>query len=386
MSEEAQLRRQAARIHKRVLTIDTHVDTPLNITRNQADMGVRGDARALNGSQVDFIRMAEGGLDAAFFAVFLAQGERSPNANNQAYAKAMGIIDDIYKAIGKHPELAEMATAPADAQRLADEGKRAVYLGLENGYPLGSDLSLVRSFYDLGVRYITLCHTKNNDICDSSTDTTEHCGLSKFGREVVREMNCLGMMVDVSHISDEAVRDVLEMTTAPVIASHSCADAVNEHDRNLNDELLKAIAANGGVVQMCFLSEYVREVEQTVERDSAYKAYKEKWGEYDERSDEEKRLSRIDYHKMGQEFPQRLATVADVVDHIDHMVEVMGIDHVGIGTDFDGGGGLADCYDASELGNVTFELLKRGYSDEDIAKIWGGNLLRVFEEVASQVQ
>jgi len=368
-------------LHQRILTIDTHSDTPLLLMRFNDDMGIRGDARKINGGQVDFIRMAEGGLDASFFAVFLAQGDRSPEGNDQAYRKAKKIVAAIYRSVEQYPELAEIATTAADAEKLAAAGKRAIYIGLENGYPIGMDISKVSTFYDLGTRYITLCHTNNNDICDSSTDSTEHDGLSDFGRQVVREMNRLGMMVDVSHISDQAFYDVLETTSVPVIASHSCARTIRDNPRNMDDDMLRALAANGGVVQMCILSHYVKAVVQTAERDSAYKVYKEKWGEYADRTDEQKRLARIDYHQMEQEIPERLATVSDAVDHIDHMVKVAGIDHVGIGTDFDGGGGLEDCYDVSELGNITLELVRRGYSEEDITKIWGANLLRVFRAV-----
>ncbi len=368
-------------LHQRILTIDTHSDTPLLLMRFNDDMGIRGDARKINGGQVDFIRMAEGGLDASFFAVFLAQGDRSPEGNDQAYRKAKKIVAAIYRSVEQYPELAEIATTAADAEKSAAAGKRAIYIGLENGYPIGVDISKVSTFYDLGARYITLCHTNNNDICDSSTDTTEHDGLSDFGRQVVQEMNRFGMMVDVSHISDQAFYDVLETTNVPVIASHSCARTIRDHARNMDDDMLRALAANGGVVQMCILSHYVKAVVQTAERDSAYRVYKEKWGEYADRTDEQKRLARIDYHQMEQKIPERLATVSDAVDHIDHMVKVAGIDHVGIGTDFDGGGGLEDCYDVSELGNITLELVRRGYSEEDITKIWGANLLRVFRAV-----
>jgi len=381
MDKETRLRRKAKRIHQRVLTIDTHTDTPIQLVRYNDDLGIRGDARALKGGQLDFIRMQEGGLDATFFAVFMAQGERTPQGNNRAYSKALAIFDAIYKAVGRHSQLAEIALRSDDAVRLEKAGKRAIYIGIENGYPIGTTLSNVKSFYDLGARYITLCHTKNNDICDSSTDTTEHNGLSDFGRQVVREMNRLGLMVDVSHISDKAFYDVLELTSVPVIASHSCARAKRDHPRNLDDDMLRALTKNGGVAQMCILSYYVKEVEQLAARDSAYQAFKKKWGEYDERTEEQKALARIDYHKLAQEFPEKLATVSDAVDHIDHMVKVAGIDHVGIGTDFDGGGGLKDCYDVSELGNITLELVRRGYSEEEIAKIWGSNLMRVFRAV-----
>ncbi|MFH1852119.1 MAG: dipeptidase [Candidatus Neomarinimicrobiota bacterium] len=377
---EAGIKRRAARIHEKVWTVDTHTDTPLQIYRHNVDLGQRGDIK-IDGGQVDFIRMREGGLDAAFFAAFIAQGDRTPAGNSRARARAMDIIQSIYQAVGQHPELAAMAYSTSVIDQLEWEGKRAIYIGIENGYAVGSDLTNIQSFYELGARYLTLCHTKNNDICDSSTDTTEHGGLSDFGREVVREMNRLGMIVDVSHASDQAFYDILEISSAPVIASHSCARAVRDNPRNLDDDMLRALAKNGGVVQMCILSYYVKDIVQTPERDSVNVVLKQKWGSYDDRSDEQKRLARIDFDQLDKDYPEILATVSDAVDHIDHIVKIVGIDHVGIGTDFDGGGGLADCNDASQLGNITLELLRRGYSQEDIGKIWGGNFRRVFAAV-----
>ncbi len=214
---------------------------------------------------------------------------------------------------------------------------------MENGYPVGTDLSLIKTYYDLGARYITLCHWANNDICDAATDPAgpEHNGLSTFGRQVVAEINRLGMMIDISHASDKTVRDVLEESTAPIIASHSSARAVYDHPRNLSDELLRMIGEKGGVVQA------------TIEYVKAHASY---------------------------DRPE-LPTVAEFVDHIDHIVNIAGIDHVGIGTDFDGGGELSDCYDVSEMGNITRELVKRGYTAKQIQNIWGGNLMRVFKNV-----
>ncbi len=372
-------------LHEMIWTIDTHVDTPLDLVRHDLDLGVRGDINA-GDNQLDFIRMKEGGLDAVFFAAFTAQGPRDAIGTARAFGKAEAAIDATLQAVNKHPDLAQMAYSSADLKRLEKSGQRAIMIGMENGYPIGTDLSKVQYFYDRGVRYITLCHTANNDICDSSTDTTEHGGLSAFGRKVVHEMNRLGMIADVSHISDEAFYDVLEETSTPVIASHSCARAVRDNPRNLSDAMLKALAANGGVIQMCLLSYYVKDVQQSAERDSVNALLKEKWGSYDDRSEEQKKLARIDFARMDKDYPEKLATVADAVDHIDHIVQVVGIDHVGIGSDFDGGGGLADCWEASDLPNITAELLKRGYSKTDIAKIWGGNFRRVLKAVEEKTK
>jgi membrane dipeptidase len=256
-----------------------------------------------------------------------------------------------------------------------------VFIGIENGYPIGQDLSNIARFYAKGARYITLCHTKNNHICDSSTDTTEFNGLSDFGVEVVREMNRLGMMVDVSHISDSSFYDVLALSTVPVIASHSCARAMCDNPRNLNDDMLRKLAGNGGVIQLCILSDYVKTPDPNPARDSVFTAIREKYRNFTDLSEEEEKEARKDWHRADSLYPRVLASVSDAVDHIDHIVEVAGIDHVGIGTDFDGGGGLSDCTDVSQLGNITIELVKRGYTEEAIRKIWGGNIMRVMEQV-----
>ena len=341
---ENYLEEKALTIHDSVLTVDTHVDTPtiFTLVDQDFDLSVRHDPHQTD-TKVDFPRMQDGGIDAIFFAAFVWQRERTPEGNATAIKEAQAMLDGIHNNLELYPDLAELALTPDDAYRLEKDGKRAVFICIENGYAIGNDLSLIEEYYDQGVRYMGLCHFSNNDICDSSTDPEgpEHDGLSDFGRDVVAEMNRLGMMVDVSHISDEAFYDVLEISTAPVIASHSGTRAIYDYPRHMNDDMLKKLAENGGVIQVLFM--YV------IEPDS--------------------------------EDPDKLATVADVVDHIDHIVEVAGIDHVGIGSDFDGGGEVEGCFDVSEMPNITIELVKRGYSEDQIRKIWGGNIMRVFKEV-----
>jgi membrane dipeptidase len=373
------LEKKAAAIHQSVLTIDSHNDTPLRMMQKGFDMSVRHDARK-EYTKIDFPRMQEGGLDAAFFAVFVSQGPRTSEGNEKVRQRAVMLFDTLDAVVERNQEMAGLAVTPEDAVRLKKSGKRAVFIGIENGYAIGRDLSLISTFYLRGSRYITLCHTKNNDICDSSTDSTENNGLSQFGHEVVQEMNHVGMMIDVSHISDKALADVLAFTKAPVIASHSCAKALCNNPRNLNDTLLKAIAKNGGVVQMCILSDYVKTPASNPSRDSARTAVRKKFRDFDGLSDEEMKTARKEWNAVNEQFPQKLATVSDVVDHIDHMVQVAGINHVGIGTDFDGGGGVEGCFDASEMGNITLELVRRGYSKSEIRKIWGGNLMRVMQK------
>jgi membrane dipeptidase len=324
--------------------------------------------------------MKEGGLDGAFFGVFVSQGSRNPEAFEKIQKKAILLFDTIDAVVLRNHDLAELAVSPADAIRLKKSTKRAVFIGVENGYTIGKDLSMISTFYLRGARYITLCHTKNNDICDSSNDTIEHNGLSTFGYEVVSEMNHVGMMIDVSHMSDKALKDVLSVSKAPVIASHSCARALCDNPRNLTDDLLRAIAKNGGVVQMCILSDYVKTPDANPSRDSAMQALRKNFNNFRGLNEQQERAAHDAWNAMNDKFPQKMATVSDVVDHIDHIVKVAGINHVGIGTDFDGGGGVDGCFDVSEMGNITLELVRRSYSKSEIRKIWGGNLMRVMNK------
>ncbi len=373
------LEQQAREIHERILTIDTHTDTPLMLGNNGLDLGKHNNPRE-RGGKLDFPRMEEGGLDAAFFAVFLSQGETSPDAFAVAKDRAFKTFSLIEESLQQNRHLASMATHPDDAYRLKKEGKKAVYIGLENAYPIGEDFRLLERFYDMGTRYITLCHTRNNHFSDSSTDPDGpwHGGLSDMGFELVRRMNDQGMIVDVSHISDEAFWDVIRTSKAPVIASHSNARAVHDDPRNLDDEMITALAENGGVIQLCFL--YVKQMPPNPPRDSARASLREKYNNFQNLTDEQMEMARNEWYAIDREYPSQLPTVADFVDHLDHVVKLVGIDFVGIGTDFDGGGQLEDCYDVSEMHNITVEMLRRGYTEEEIEKVWSGNFMRVFRE------
>jgi membrane dipeptidase len=381
--KEDKLQRKAARIHARALTIDSHNDTPMwftdsayNFTEDHRNKRPR--------NRVDIPGMEAGGLDAAFFAVFVGQGERNEVGNEKALKQALGTFEAIDRNAELHASKVSKASSVSDAKHLSKQGKRAIFIGVENGYPIGNDLQNIKRFYDHGARYITLCHTKNNDICDSSTDTTEHKGVSEFGRAVIAEMNRLGMMIDVSHVSDKSFYDAIQMSKTPVIASHSCARALCDNPRNLSDDMLRALAGNGGVIQMCILSSYVKTPLPDPQRDSAQAALRIKYRGFKDLSEEEMNQARHEWYAIDDHYPQVLATVSDVVDHIDHIVKVAGIRHVGIGTDFDGGGAVAGCEDVSEMGNITLELLRRGYSSREIRLIWGKNLLRVMKNVEKQ--
>ncbi|MBN1347787.1 dipeptidase [candidate division KSB1 bacterium] len=379
---------RAEQIHREALTIDTHCDTPLRMMDDAWKIGERHEPDKIGSGKIDLPRMREGGLDAIFFAVFVGQGERTPDGYARAQLRADKLLDKIHQMYIEYPELAEFAATPDDAYRIEKTGKRAIYIGMENGYPIGMDLSKIRSYYERGIRYITLCHTKNNDICDSSTDPEgpQHHGLSPFGEQVIGEMNRLGVIVDVSHISDEAFFDVLKTSKTPVIASHSCARALCDNPRNLSDDMLKALAVRGGVMQMCILSDYVKTIPldsaTEAKRKIAFDSLSALFGDWDKIEDETiRRQYRHAWHAVYRKYPSEKATVSDVVDHIDHVVNLVGIDHIGIGTDFDGGGGVNGCNEVSEMGNITRELVSRGYSESEIRKIWGENFMRIFRKV-----
>jgi membrane dipeptidase len=370
----------AKEIHEKVLTVDTHTDSPWYLLRGGFDFSERHDY-SKDHSRLDFPRMKEGGLDAVFMAAFVGKGARDHAGNEKAKQIVTTTIDFIHSHLASRTSLASIALSPEDTYRLEKKGKRSVFIGIENGYAIGNDLGNIQEFYNKGARYITLCHTKINDICDSSTDTTEYNGLSDFGKEVVTEMNRIGMMIDVSHISDSSFYDVLNLTDVPVIASHSCSRAICDNPRNLSDDMLRKLNENGGVIQMCILSDYVKTPENYAQRDSAYDAIRIKFRNFENLTPKEDKAAEQEWHAVDSIFPRELATVKDMVDHIDHMVAIAGVDHVGIGTDFDGGGGLADCQDASQMGNITLEFVRRGYTEDDIRKIWGGNIMRVMREV-----
>lgn len=386
ITDESDLSLNAKEIHERILTVDTHCDTPMIMVRGEFDIGQRHDPEKRGSGKIDLPRMAEGGMDAIFFAVFVSQDVLTSEAYEKAKQSAHKGIDVVHQMCDEYSSLVGLAVSPEDAYRLEEEGKRAAFIGMENGYPIGRDLSLLREFYDRGVRYITLCHGGDNDICDSSTDREhpEDNGLSEFGKKVVAECNRLGIMVDVSHMSDRSFYDVLDVTRAPLIASHSCVRALCDHPRNLSDEMIKSLADDGGVIQICFVSSFLKKQKPNSERQKAISRLREKYGSYNEIKDEALRQKIWDeYMEIMEKFPGDPVTVQDVVDHIDHVVELVGIRHVGIGTDFDGGGSVEGCEDVSQMPRITEELLRRGYSEQDIERIWGGNVMRVFSQVKS---
>lgn len=380
---------RARALHDRILTVDTHCDTPMRLVRTDWNIGERHDPADRTGGKIDLPRMKEGGLDAEFFAAFVGQGPLTPEGYEKAKASALRAVEAVIKMTQDQAPTIGLAVDPQGARRLKKDGKLVAFIGMENGYPLGRDLTNVKLFHDKGVRYITLCHSSDNDICDSSTDRRdpEDKGLSAFGREVVAECNRLGMIVDISHASDKSFDDVIAASRAPIIASHSSARAVCDNPRNLTDDQLRALAKNGGVIQICFLGAYVKAIPPSPEREKALKELEAKYGNIRGISDETvRREAMAAREEINRNYPQDRPDVRDLVDHIDHVRRVVGIDYVGIGTDFDGGGGIVGCDDVSGMIHVTEELIRRGYTDREIEKVWGGNFCRVFEKVIATAQ
>ncbi len=375
---------EARRLHREILSVDTHCDTAFSLLRKDWKIGERHDPALRASGKIDLPRMREGGLDAEFFAAFVGQGPLTPEAYAKAKDSALKAVQAVHAMTETYASTIGLAVDPAGARRLKKAGRLTAFIGMENGYPIGRDLSLIKFFYDQGIRYITLCHSSDNDICDSSTDrrNPEDRGLSDFGRQVVAECNRLGMIVDISHASDKSFADVLAASKAPIIASHSSCRAVCDNPRNLTDDQIRALARRGGVIQICFLGAYVKTPPVIPEREQAVKEMEAKYGPLRDLKDESLRQKAMaEREAINQKYPQAQPTVADLVDHIDHVKKLVGVDFVGIGTDFDGGGGVLGCNDVSGMIHVTEELLRRGYSEREIEKIWSGNFFRVFEKV-----
>ena len=333
---KAETFQKAKDIHSRILSVDTHTDTPLWFTRGDFSVGKR------KSNQVNIQKMEEGKLDSQFLAIFLAQKERDEASSQAAVEKCLKMIENTYADVAKYQDACGIALTEEDALRLKAEGKKAFFLGIENGYAIGKDIKNVKKFKDMGIQYMTLSHSYDNDICNSSSHTEDASkGLTAFGRKVVKEMNKVGMMIDVSHVSEGTFWDVIKYSKDPIFASHSSVKALCDHDRNLTDDQLRALAKNGGVIQICIYDGYLNN-------------------------------------------DAKAASIDDIVKHIDHAVKVAGIDHVGIGSDFDGGGGVLGCKGDNDMINITVKLIEKGYSEEDIRKIWGGNFFRVMNQVINK--
>ena len=382
MTEEEVLA-AAAELHPSLLTIDTHIDIGLDYATAEMNPCLGTD------SKVDVPKMKAGGMDVGFFAVYVGQRERTPENYAAIKEQALTKFTAIHRMAEEMcPEEIEIPYTADDIERIHSEGKLIAGIGIENGFAIGQDLSLIETYYDLGARYITLTHSGHNDIGDSSGPSErlgdaqeEHGGLSDFGREVVAEMNRLGIIVDVSHVAKTTMMDVFSLSQAPIIASHSSVKAIADVNRNMDDEQLLALRENGGVIHVCALGGFL--MADPPEKRAAMDALREEMGfsgrGYGDLTEEQIAEYRARRSELDEQWPG--ANVQTYVNHIDHVVNLIVIDHVGIGTDFDGGGGITGFNDASEAMNVTAELIRRGYSDDDIRKIWGGNFIRVLREV-----
>jgi membrane dipeptidase len=400
--DEAALVANAKGIHERVIALDTHNDIdPENFT------AARNYTQRLD-TQVDLPKMVEGGLDASFFIVYVGQGPLTTEGYAKAYAAAIAKFDAIHRLTETiAPDKIGLALTAADVRRIAASGRKVALIGVENGYPLGTEIGRVKEFYDRGARYMSLAHNGHSQLSDSNTGERDgvwmHNGLSELGKQAIAEMNKWGIMVDVSHPSKQSMLQSVALSKAPIIASHSACRALCDHSRNMDDEQLDALKKNGGVIQMVGFNSYVKTpAPPSAARTAALDALRKEFGlpgggpggggggalarlSASQRADFQKRMADLD-----QKFPPPpRATVKDFVDHIDYAVKRIGIDHIGISSDFDGGGGVDGWNSASETFNVTLELVRRGYTEEQIGKIWSGNLLRVMaevEKVAQQLQ
>lgn len=396
---EEQLVEKAHAIHEKVITIDTHDD--ISTSNFTADQNYTMDLD----NQVTLPKMEAGGLDVAWFVVYTGQGELNDEGYAKAYENAMDKFTAIHRLCEEiAPDRIELAYTSNDVRRIVASGKKVAMIGIENGYSIGTDISNVKKFAELGGRYMSLAHNGHSQLSDSNTGERDsvwlYNGLSELGKEVIGEMNKWGIMIDVSHPSKEAMRDMVALTKAPIIASHSSARALCNHSRNLDDEQLMWIKENGGVVQTVAFSSYLntekndanqaawRVVEDSIAETIGFE--RKPWSELGKMSEAEieaYRAKYMDLRERAKPFADRVnaqappVDVADFVNHIDYLVKKIGIDHVGISSDFDGGGGVEGWNDASESFNVTLELVRRGYTEEEIAKLWGGNLLRVLDEV-----
>jgi membrane dipeptidase len=400
-SKDDQLLADAKAIHERVITLDTHCD--INVKNFTDSLNYTQDLD----TQITLPKMKAGGLDVAWFIVYTGQDSLTESGYKNAYDNAMSKFDAIHKLVEDiAPNEIELALTSEDVRRIDAKGKKVAMIGIENGYPIGLDIRNVEKFYKLGARYMSLSHNGHSQLCDSNTGESDdlwlHNGLSDMGKQVVSEMNRVGMMIDVSHPSKEAMRQMIELTEAPIIASHSSARALCNHSRNLDDEQLGWLKENGGVIQTVAFTSYLNTKKNDARtealKDVGIKIMDSLGSKIIERSaiSELSKTERDAYYdtyrqmrtivkakaKTMDTLPPAVA-VSDFVNHIDYLVEKIGIDHVGISSDFDGGGGIEGWSDASETFNVTLELVKRGYTEAQIEQLWSGNLLRVLDDVAA---
>jgi membrane dipeptidase len=367
-----------AAVHERLITLDTHLDTPVHLASPGWSVMQRHRWED-DLSQVDYPRMLRGGLDGGFWAIYTAQGPRTPAGEARARDRALQTAVRIREMVAREHERFELALASGDAAAIAGRGRRIVYLSMENAYPLGHDLGLLQTFHSLGVRMVGPVHFMNNDFADSSTDPKgrEWRGLSPLGRQLVAEANRLGIILDGSHASDDVLDQLIDLSRTPVILSHSGCKAVFAHPRNVDDARLRKLAAAGGVIQINSLSAYLIATPPNPERKAAMEKLEARYGERADFTPAERAELARARREIDSKYPAPRATFEDFMKHLLHALEVVGPEHVGIGADWDGGGGVVGMEDVQGLPRITERLLKAGYSEQDLAKIWSGNVLRL---------
>jgi membrane dipeptidase len=374
----AQTRGERA-LHESLIVLDTHFDTPANLSRDGWNIMDRHDV-LVDGSQVDYPRMVAGGVDGGFFAIFTPQGARTPEGDVKSRDAALVRGLEIHEMVAAHPKQFEIALTPDQALDIAKRGKRFVFISMENGSPFGHDLSLMKTFYAYGVRLMGPVHFLNNDLGDSATDKREWGGLSPLGKQFVAEANRMGVVLDASHASDGVLDDMLALSKAPILLSHSGVKAIYSHPRNIDDAHLKALAAHGGVIQINAFSNYMIDQPHIPERDAAMGGLMKQMMGPGKRTEAQTVALIAAKAEIDRKWPVKRATFDDYMKHMLHAIQVAGIDHVGVSGDFDGGGGLEGLDDVTAYPKITAALLKAGYSKDDIAKVWGGNALRVMRE------
>lgn len=370
----------ARALHDRFITLDTHLDTPVHFSRPGWDIMQRHDYFT-DRSQVDLPRMQEGGLDGGFWVIFTRQGPRTPAGHADALDHALLTAVRIREMVARNHAHFELALTAADARRIVDAGRRVVYVSIENGYPLGTDPRLLETFYELGVRMFGPVHFANNELGDSATDPAgpEWDGLSPVGREFVAEANRLGIVLDASHASDAVFDDLIELSATPIILSHSGVRSIHDHPRNRDDARLLRLAETGGVIQMNAFGAYLRDVDQPPERVAALRALREAFGSIHGMSPERVAEMAERRREIDARHPIDHPDLDDFMAHLLYALELVGPEHVGIGADWDGGGGVEGMWDVAAIPRISKRLLAEGYDEADLAKIWGGNVLRVLE-------
>lgn len=369
---------EVRRVHDAAIVLDTHFDTPANLGRTGWSIMDR-HSRADSGDQVDYPRMVEGGIDGGFFAIFTAQGPRTPEADRDARDAALVRAVQIREMVARHPDAFRLVTTSAEARATVAAKKRFVFISMENGYPFEGDLSLVRTFQRLGVTMMSPVHFKTNDLADSATDKPEWNGLSAKGKAFVAEANRFGILIDCSHASDDVLRQTIAQSKAPIILSHSGMRAIFDHPRNVSDADLRALAAKGGVVQINAYDGYMIAQPKIPAREAALAALAAKQPPRATTTEADRKAYLAARKAIDARWPVPRATFDDVMKHLLHAIQVAGIDHVGISGDFDGGGGVEGFDDITAFPKITAALLARGYSAADVAKVWGGNALRVLD-------